>query len=343
MRQSEPLSPMPLMELAWSFTRTQILNTALELDIFTQIDQGNHTAHDIASSLGADERGVRMLLNALAGLNLVEKHGDRYSLPEMSRTFLSQSSPAYMAEFLRHTDLITPAWSNLTQVVRTGKPFRQIEAETDRGDFFSKLVSGLFITNKPGAELAAAAVVGHRKCVRVLDIGAGSGVWGIHFAKQDPHARVTVVDFHQVVEVTKTFVGKHGMEDRFEYLAGDFREVDFGENKYDVAILGHICHSEGPDRTKRLFRRIRQALKPDAQLVIAEFLADEDRKQATFPLIFALNMLVNTEEGDTFTPMELEQWLQESGFGPVRFLDGPMPSPLIIADAAVARTEEKAA
>jgi hypothetical protein len=264
MLQSQKLSPMPLMELAWSFSRTEILKAALDLDIFTQIDDGKQTASDVASAIGADERGVRIVLNALAGLDLVDKDGDRYSLPEMSRTFLSANSRAYLGHALRNVELLKPTWAQLTEVVRTGKPVRQVES--DDGDFFSKLVSGLFDLNKTGAEYAARRMVGARRGLRVLDIGAGSGVWGIYFAKQDPQAKVTVIDFPQVVDVTKGFVRDHGMEHRFEYLSGSFRDVDFGHNEYDVAILGHICHSEGPENTRQLLRRIRHALKPDGQL-----------------------------------------------------------------------------
>lgn len=340
MAQKENLSPIPLMELNWSFARTEILRAALELDLFTQIDNGKHTVREISSALGTEERGVRILLNALAGLKLVDKAGDRYSLPESSRAYLSRNSPACLAGALRNIDMVMPAWAHLAEVVRSGKPFRRVESPAEHGEFFAKLVPGLFVSHRPAAEHAATRIVGTRRGLRVLDIGAGSGVWGIHFAKQDPEAKVTIVDFPQVIEVAKKFVRQHEMEDRFDYLPGDFDEVEFGENQYDVVILGQVCHGVGERNTRRLLHRVRRALKPNGQLLIAEFLADEERKQAAFPLIFAINMLLNTEEGDTFTRSEMVCWLEEAGFGPIEFVEAPTASPLIVATAA-ARSGER--
>jgi ubiquinone/menaquinone biosynthesis C-methylase UbiE len=173
--------------------------------------------------------------------------------------------------------------------------------------------------------------VGQRSGLQILDIGAGSGVWGIAFAQQDPLARVTLVDYPKVLGIAKQFVARHVLADRFQYLAGNIREVDFGREQYDVAILGHICHSEGARNTRMLFQRIRRALRPGGRLLIAEFLVDEERRTETFPLLFAVNMLVNTEEGDTFSLTELRTWLEEAGFKTVETLEAPAPSPLIVA------------
>ncbi len=329
---SQPaISPMILMETAWGFTRTEILKTGVDLDVFTHIERGRTTAQALAQAIGASERGVRILLNGLVGLNVLAKTGEQYQLSEGARRFLCKHSPAYMGDWLLHVNEMMPAWGHLTEVVRSGQPFRQVEGDGERGEFFAKLVAGLFTMNAPGAQAAAKAMVGRRSGLRVLDIGAGSGVWGIAFAQEDPQARVMLVDFPKVLPIAKQFVVQHGLADRFQYLAGNFREVDLGREQYDVAILGHICHSEGAHNTQTLFRRVRQALKPGGRLLIAEFLADEERRSAIFPLIFAVNMLVNTEEGDTFTLSELRTWLAEAGFKSVETLEAPAPSPLIVA------------
>ncbi len=327
------ISPMVLMDTAWGFTRTQILKTGVELDVFTQIEKGHTTSQALAQAIGASERGIRILLNALVGMNVLAKAGEQYQLPEGARHFLSKNSPAYMGEWLMHVNELMPTWAHLTEAVRSGNPPRQVESDGDRGEFFSKIVAGLFTMNAPGAQAAAQAMVGQRSGLRILDIGAGSGVWGIAFAQRDPHAHVTLVDYPRVLAIAKQFVAQHGLADRFQYLAGNFREVDFGLEQYDVAVLGHICHSEGARNTQTLFQKIRRALKPGGRLLIAEFLADEERRTATFPLLFAVNMLVNTEDGDTFTLSELRTWLTEAGFKTVESLEAPAPSPLIVACA----------
>lgn len=345
-RTTEPQhgpDPAFLMSLSFSFANQQILRTAVELDLFTQIDNGDHTVAELAKACSASERGIRMLADALVGLKVLDKNGNRYFLTDAPKTFLSRNSNAFMGGWVLHTDEIKEAWSHLTEAVQTGHPWRRVETEQDGAGFFARFVESLFVMNVPGATAAAKHVVNGRRGLSVLDIGAGSGVWGIMIAKEDPQARVTVADFPQVIDVTKRIVARHNFSDRFDYLPGDFHASDFGTGKFDVATLGHICHSEGPRQTRELFRRIKRVLKPGGQLIIGEFLADEERKENTFALMFALNMLVNTEEGDTFTLSEIQQMLKDAGFEAADPLHAPAPSPLIIGRVAAARAGEKAA
>lgn len=325
------------MDIAFSFGKTQILRAAVDLDLFTHIDNGHETAAELAKAAGATERGVRILANALVGLEVLGKDGDRYTLTEASRTFLSRNSRACMGDWVTHMDQLKESWTHLADVVRTGEPPHKVESEEHGAEFFSKFVGSLFVMGKAGADVAAQSVVGNRRGLRILDVGAGSGVWGISFAQRDPEARVTVADFAQVIEVTKRFVAEFGMNDRFDFLPGNFRDTDLGESKYDVAILGHILHSEGENNSRQLLRKIRRALNEDGQLVIGEFLVDNNRQQNGFGLLFAVNMLVNTEQGDTFTFGEISRWLRDAGFGEVETLDAPAPSPLIIGRVAAAK------
>lgn len=330
----EQPNPALLMQLSFAFAQTQILQSAVDIELFTHIDNGLHTAAELAKAAGATERGVRILADALVGLKALDRDGERYILTDSTKTFLSKNSPAYIGNWVQHIGELTEGWTHLTQVVKTGHPARKVETEEHGAEFFSRLVETLYVMGSPGADAAGRKVVGDRRGLRVLDVGAGSGVWGIHVAKHDPEARVTVADFAQVIEVTKKFVARNEMTERFDYLPGDFRQTDFGEAKFDVAMLGHICHSEGPRQTKELFAKLRRALKPDGQVVIGEFLVDEARKENQFGLIFAVNMLVNTQEGDTFSASELIQWLRDAGFGEVEIMDAPAPSPLIIGKVA---------
>ncbi|HYH01437.1 MAG TPA: class I SAM-dependent methyltransferase [Terriglobales bacterium] len=340
---SDRPNPGLLMKLSFAFAETQVLQTATELDLFTHIDNGLHTARELAEASHANERGVRILANALVGLKVLDKDGDRFLLTDAAKTFLSKKSSAYLGGWFKQIDEMKAQWRNLNDVVRTGRPATKVEVEEHGAEFFARLVESLYVMGSPGADAGARHVVQGRRGLRVLDIGAGSGVWGIHMAKHDPEARVTVADFAQVIEVTKKFVARNAMTDRFEYLPGNFRETDFGEAKFDIATLGHICHSEGPQHTKELLSKIRRALKPDGQLVIGEFLVDEERKENEFGLLFAVNMLVHTEEGDTFSITELSEWLREAGFGDVEVMEAPAPSPLIIGKVAAARENRKVA
>ena len=165
----------------------------------------------------------------------------------------------------------------------------------------------------------------------VLDIGTGSGVWGITLAKQSPHMRIHAVDWPQVLRVTKRVARKHGVASRLTTAPGDFFAADFGKG-HRLATIGHILHSEGRERSQRLLKKVFAALAPGGTVAIQEFIPDEGRTGPAAALIFAVNMHVNTEAGDTYTFSEMSQWLRQAGFKNPRLLDVPSVSPLILAD-----------
>src|SRR6266545_1513700 len=166
--------------------------------------------------------------------------------------------------------------------------------------------------------------------IRVLDLAAGSGIWGIALAQKSPRVRVTAVDWAGMIPTTKRITRDFGVSDRFNYLEGDILTANFGSG-YDVATLGHILHSEGEERSRELLKKSFRALKSGGTIAIAEWLVNDERTKPLPSLMFAVQMLVNTEKGDTFSFNEIKKWLEEAGFKKVRKLEGPGPSPLILA------------
>jgi 2-polyprenyl-3-methyl-5-hydroxy-6-metoxy-1,4-benzoquinol methylase len=333
------VSPMPVFETAFSFIQTRVLATAIDLDLFTPIKHGARTVETLSANTGYPVRGVRILLNALVAMRYLEKDGDQYSLTPLAATFLTKDSPQYLGEYVTviyDHPRMRRSWDSVSEVVRTGRLPHGAESAADESEFFTQLVNPLYVAGRPAADVAARTLCdGRPQGLRVLDIGAGSGVWSLAIARHDPQAHVTVVDSPEVIEKsTKRFARREAVGDRYEYLPGDFRQLDFGELQYDVALLAHICHGEGARSTKALFARIHRALKPGGQLLIAELIPDDERKTALMPLIFAVLMLANTEEGDTYTLHEYREWLQAAGFHDVHVIEAPAPSPLIVAKKA---------
>ena len=146
----------------------------------------------------------------------------------------------------------------------------------------------------------------------MLDLAAGSGVWGIALAQGSEQVRVTAVDWPDVIPITRKTVGKFGLTERYSFIAGDLLQVDFGTG-HTVATLGHILHSEGRERSRELLKKTFQALAPGGTIAIAEFLVNADRTGPLNGLFFALNMLVNTDSGDTYSFEEISGWLTDAG------------------------------
>jgi len=158
-----------------------------------------------------------------------------------------------------------------------------------------------------------------------------SGVWGIALAQQSKQVRIRAVDWPEVLEVTRRVAQRHGVADRLSVSAGDLLEADFGSG-HQIATLGHILHSEGVERSRRLLRKTAEALVPGGTIAIMEFLPNDERTGPPQALMFAVNMLVNTEQGNTYTFAEISAWLKEAGFVNARQLEVPAVSPLILAE-----------
>ncbi len=326
------LDTQKLTQLHFSFAPSRILTAALQLRVFSHLAEGKTTAAALASAAGASERGMRMLMDALAGLELLGKKDGRYSLTPLAERYLVRESPDYVGAIMEN-DWLWEAWSHLTECVRTGKACHAVNQQQAAEEFFPTLVRSLHITNRESARrLAQALGAGNgNRPMRVLDVACGSGVWGIAVAEANPAARVTAQDFPKVLELTRQFLRQHCVEDRYDFLPGDLKQVELADGRYDLALLGNIVHSEGEASSRSLFERLHRALKPGGRVAILDMIPNEGRTTPLFPLLFALNMLVNSDEGDTFALAEYTNWLKEAGFARIETADISSHSPAIIA------------
>ncbi len=335
---NKPVTPERLMQIAWGYSLPIMIEAAIKTRAFDVLDSaGALTAEQLAEKTGASARGLRMVLNALASVELLRKDAQgKYSLTPESATFLVTTKPGFQGGIFKHlTTQLIPKWMLLTDIVRSGKPATAVNEQNAGGEeFFASFVEDIF----PMSYSAARSLADELKLasattpVKVLDLAAGSGVWGIALAQKSPQVRVTAVDWAGVLPVTRRIAQKHGVADRFNYIEGDINSVNLGSG-YDVATLGHILHSEGEPRSRSLLKRTFEALAPGGTIAIAEFLANDDRSGPPNAMIFAVNMLVNTERGDTFTFPEISGWLKEAGFIEPRTFDARGgPSPLILAN-----------
>jgi ubiquinone/menaquinone biosynthesis C-methylase UbiE len=273
-------------------------------------------------------------MNALAGLELLTKDAEgRFGLTADSAAFLVSGKPGFLGGMIRHTSTqLVPKWLALSEVVRTGQPTASVNREKAGAEFFHAFVEDIFPMSYPSAERLAEAleIAEAKKPVSVLDLAAGSGVWGITLARKSPRVTVTAMDWPGVLDVTRKVAARLGVAGRFSFVAGDLASADFGRG-HDIATLGHILHSEGEQRGRALLKKTFDALAPGGTIAIAEFLVDDVGTGPPVALIFAVNMLVNTDEGDTWSFSEISGWLREAGFRDPRTIDAPGPSPLILA------------
>ncbi len=329
-----PVTPERIYQLAWGYAPTLVLEAAIRHRVFDVLDSGPKSLQEVSKETGASERGLSAIMNVLVGLDFLakDKKGS-YSLTPESAAFLVSTKPEFQGGFLRHTsEHLLPKWLGLNEVVATGRPAQAVNQQADGTDFFEKFVNDIFpMSYHVAQELAAHLNLDDAGgTVKVLDLAAGSGVWGIALAQSSTKVRVTAVDWPGIIPVTRKTVARFGLADRFTFVEGDLLSADFGSG-HNVATLGHILHSEGVERSKALLAKTFRALASGGTIAIAEFLVNPDRTGPVNGLIFAVNMLVNTDSGDTFSFEEISGWLREAGFVDSRTLATHGPSPLILA------------
>jgi ubiquinone/menaquinone biosynthesis C-methylase UbiE len=333
-RRKKQVTPERLMELSFAYAPPLIISAGVSNQVFDSLEDGAKTPEQVAEKTGASARALRILMNALAGLNLLKKDRQgKYSLTPESAAFLLSKNPGTHAGFFGTiAPQIISRWLRLSDIVREGRPVVAVNQETEGTEFFSQLVENIIPLSYPPAQKLAdhLKVAKTKNDIRVLDLAAGSGIWGIALAQKSPGLRVTAVDWAGMIPTTKRITQKFGVGDRFNYVEGDILEANFGSG-YDIATLGHILHSEGEDRSRQLLAKTFRALKSGGTIAIAEWLVNDDRTKPLPSLMFAVQMLVNTEKGDTFSFNEIKNWLEKAGFKKVRKVEAPGPSPLILA------------
>jgi len=333
-QQTKKLTPERLQQLGFGYAPPLIISAAVNNRVFDALDGGAKTVEQLQKETGASARGLRAIMDALVGMELLKKDRQwKYSLTPESQAFLISERPGTLAGFFGSVlPILASRWLRLTDIVREGRPPVAVNQETEGTEFFSQLVETIVPMSYPGAQKLAdhLKVANAKEQVRVIDLAAGSGIWGIAVAQKSPQVRVTAVDWAGMIPTTKRITKKFGVRDRFDFIEGDLSEANFGTG-YDVATLGHILHSEGEERSRQLLKKTLRALKSGGTIAIAEWLVNDNRTKPLPSLMFSVQMLVNTEKGDTFSFNEIKKWLEDAGFKKVRKLEAPGPSPLILA------------
>lgn len=305
--------PDPVMRLARSFMESRVLLTAAELDLFTLLARQPATAEDLATAHHWRLRPLTVVLDALAGMGLLEKSYDVYHCPEEVESRLSADSIDSLIASVLHVADLWEAWSGLTVQVAGGKP-----GAPARPDTLQAFIDSMHAIARPlAARLVAAVKPAGAK--RLLDVGGASGTYTMAFLAVEPNLRVTLFDLPEVIPLSRGRLEAAGVLGRVSLVPGNYLN-DPLPGGHDLAWLSAVIHSNGPEENLALYRKVADALVPGGRIVIRDHVMSEDHTAPRAGALFAVNMLVATRSGRTYAFHEISGALTEAGFRDVRLI-----------------------
>jgi SAM-dependent methyltransferase len=316
-----------LQQIARAFFRSRILLTAYELGVFTELGDERKTSAEVASTLETDPRATDRLMNALAVLGLLVKDGETFANTPAASRYLVAGRPEYMAG-LMHTVNLWDSWSTLTDAVRAGTT----AFERPGGEAGERRTEAFIAAMHYGASLRAERLVGMLDLdgvSRVLDVGGGSGAYALALVRAREGITATVVDLPHVTPLARRYVEAGRLSGKIDVVEGDANE-DGLPRGYDLVFMSHLLHSSSPAENEELIANGAASLNAGGRLVVQDFVVDEGRAGPPQPVIFALNMLVNTAAGDTYAEAEIRGWMEAAGLADVERIDTDFETTLII-------------
>ena len=322
-----PLTPGLVFEMLNAHQRTSALKAAIDLDVFRAVGEGPGDVASIARKCSASERGIRILCDFLTICGILQKEDGHYRHSPTSAAFLDPRSPACLAsiaQFLSNPAMLVP-YEHLADVVRKGSTTLPgdgtVEPENPVWVQFAETMAPMMAMMT--GPLGKVVLEDYSGPMRVLDIAAGHGLFGIEVAKQNPMARVTGLDWAPVLRVALDNARKAGVEDRYDMLPGDAFKVDFG-GPYDAVLLTNFLHHFDVPTCVTLLKKVHAALRPGGRAVTLEFVPNEDRVSPPMPAAFSMVMLTSTVGGDAYTFNELTSMYNAAGFSGVTAQPIPM-------------------
>jgi 2-polyprenyl-3-methyl-5-hydroxy-6-metoxy-1,4-benzoquinol methylase len=335
MQQPAQVTPQLFFDTATAYQRSAAIKTALELDVFTRVGEGKTTAKAIADAVGASERGIRILCDSLTVMGFLTKSGSDYGLSDVSSAFLDRRSRSYVGDavdFLM-SDAQQRGFDDLTGAVKRGGARPEGNASVAaESEMWVKFARGMMPFVFPMAEMAAAQIgLPEDQKLKVLDIAAGHGIFGISVALRYPNSEVYGADWANVLAVAEENAKHFGVASRYHTIPGDAFTTDLGSG-YDVVLVPNFLHHFDPEACTAFLKKVNDSLADGGRVLTVEFVPNDDRISPPMSAMFALVMLAGTPSGDAYTFAEIKQMAEKAGFSQNELVAlEPTPSHLVIS------------
>jgi len=297
---------------ASSYWQSKILLTALRLDVFTTLADQALSAATLAERLGAAERGLTILLDALVALGLLVKQEHCYANTPFASVALDRTKPSFCGYMPLLDAHCWELWGRMEDTIRGGtNPAQDAVFHADALGT-ELLLRGLHADAlRLAPALAARLDLGRRR--RLLDLGGGAGTYAIVFCQANPGLTAVLFDLPGPLALAQSVISAAGLLDRITLTAGDFR-TDALPRGFDLVLLSNVLHGQSAETNRRLLGEVYGALEPGGGLVVRDVLMAADRTGPTFGALFAVNLLLHSAAGRCYTLSEVGDWLARAGF-----------------------------
>jgi len=303
-----------ITQISGGFQKSLILQVAVKNNLFSYLSQTDGgDINNISNDFDWDKRSARIFLDSLAGIGFLKKENGKYLNNKISEKYLVEGKEYYMGDIIKHYhNLLQGSWSGLENTLKTGNPSVDRKVEKRSEEQLKNFILGM--SNLAG--ILAKQIISMldiSKYRRMLDVGGGPGTYPITFCEHNPDMKAVVFDLPDVMPILEGQIKKYGLENRIISIPGNLKKDDFGKS-YDLVLIANIIHMLSEEEIIGLFKKSYDALDDGGDIFIKDFVPDDERKGPEMPLIFAVNMLVGTEKGDSYTESQISSFLEDSGF-----------------------------
>jgi predicted O-methyltransferase YrrM len=328
---SQELGPEKILEIGRTYQTAAVLLAAADLNLFEHLRSGPRPAPQVAEAAACDLRGTTTLLDALAAMDLLDKRDGVYSLRPGLERWLTPGSPETVLAMLQHQSSCLRRWAQLASVVKSGRPAPRIPGVRDEAADQEAFIGAMHNISAPLAGQVIRAIR-PLQFQNLLDIGGASGTWTVAFLRACPEGTATLFDLPAVIPLARKRVEHEGLGGRVRLVGGDFMSDPLPVGA-DLAWVSAIIHQNSREENRRLFRSVIDALRPRGRIAIRDILMKPSRTEPVSGALFAINMLVATEGGGTFTFDEISEDLESAGFIDPRVVrEDPWMSSIVLAD-----------
>jgi 2-polyprenyl-3-methyl-5-hydroxy-6-metoxy-1,4-benzoquinol methylase len=303
-------SASELMQMITGYQRSRIILSAVELNIFDHLSGNELSSSELAAKINAVPASLEKLLNVLASIDLLIKKNDKFSNSTSSDKLLVKSNPAFLGGVM-HQNHLWDTWSKLSAIVKSKDAKKKSDINQSGDEWLKAFIAAMHARGVSRAK-SVKTLIDFSGVNRILDIGGGSGVFASTFIKDDASMSAVIFDLPNVVPITREYIEKDNMSERISTLSGNYLMDDIGSG-YDLIFLSAVIHSNSYDENALLVKKCVSALNRNGKIAILDYIMNDDRTSPVGGAIFAINMLVGTNEGTTYTETEIKKWMSAAG------------------------------